>query len=70
MVHLMSTFILTDTKLVFKIRKHLISGKFKEARTYVFSLPLSLCIIFIQGPSLNLVQASGVPELDPLVPLD
>lgn len=34
------------------------------------SLSLSLCIIFIQGPSLNLVQASGVPELDPLVPLD
>lgn len=66
----MSTFLLTDTKMVFKICKHLISGKFKEARTYVFSLPLSLCIVFIQGLSLNLVQDSSVQELDQLVPLD
>lgn len=69
MVHLMSTFSLTDTKRVFKMHKLFISGKFKQARTYVFSLFLSLCIVFIQGLSLNLVRDRGVQELDPLVPL-
>jgi len=56
MVLLKSTFSLTDTILVFKMHKHFISGKFKQARAYVFSLPLSLCTAFIQGLSLNFVQ--------------
>lgn len=68
-VHLMSTFALTDTKHIFKMCKHFISGKFKQARTYVFSLLLSLCTAFIQGLCLNLAQDRDVQELDPLVHL-
>lgn len=66
----MSTFSLTDTKLVFKMDKNFISGNFKQVRTYVFSLPLTLCSVFIQGLSLNLVQDRGAQDLDPLVSLD
>lgn len=69
-VHLMLTFSLTDTKLVFKMSKHLILEKFKQDRTYVFSPALSVCAAFIQELSLNLAQDRGVQDLDPLVPLD
>lgn len=51
------------------MNKHFISGKFKQARAYVFFLPF-LWAVFLQGLCLSLVEDTSVQGLDPLVPLD